>query len=241
MNNSEAVRMLADEIRKIYQTDTRNAESAIKMRVAANCIGMSNDGEKAFLMALLDNFKASQNVDSPKTMLEENLPKDTISRLLGKDVSSGNLSSQEMLEKLSVALYTLFSTLNRIVKTIDETLMAEESGNQTIRGLIGSQIDGIHGEKSIEDYLGRIEKAFLLSHQAFRQAAHTIFRKVLDELNPDAIANSAESRFRFGPMRKAELYDIYETRFTTLKKWFESGRFMKDFLREFESYCQHSP
>ena len=239
MSNSGAIKMFADKIRKIYQADPRNAESAIEIQVAAHCAGMPDDEKRAFLFALTNDFKPQQGADD-QTGLEDDLLKDMISLLLGKGIISDAVSPQEMLEELSVSLNTLFSTLNRIVKTIDATLIAHESGDQTIRSLIGSRMDGKHGGQSIEDYLGRIEKAFLLSHQAFRQAAHTLFGKILDELNPDAIANGTETRFKFGPMRKAEFFGIYETRFATLKNWFESGRFMKDFLREFENNCQPS-
>jgi hypothetical protein len=239
MNNSGAIKMFADEIRKIFQSDPGNAGSAIEIQVAANCAGMSDDEKRTFLFALINNFKPNPDTDD-HTRLDDNLLNDIISLLLGRGVISGNVPSHEMLKKLSVAMNTLFSTLNRIVKTIDATLAVHESGDQTIRSLIGSQMDGKNEGQSMEDYLGRIEKAFLVSHQAFRQAAHTIFSRILDELNPDAITNGTESRFKFGPMRKAEYFDIYETRFATLRKWHESGRFMKDFLREFENNCQPS-
>jgi hypothetical protein len=43
---------------------------------------------------------------------------------------------------------------------------------------------------------------------------------------------------KFGPMKKAEMFDIYEQRYGKIQKWFSSGRFMEDFLREFEKNCQ---
>lgn len=232
--------MFADEIRKIYQSDPGNAESAIEMKVTAYCAGVPDDKKMAFLSALINDFETPPDTDNDQTRLEGKLLEDIIALLLGKGVVPDNIPSQVMLEKLSLALNTLFSTLNRIVKTIDKTLAADEAGDQTIRRLIGSQMDETHGGQSIEEYLGRIEKAFLSSHQAFRQAAHTIFSRILNELNPDVISSGTDSRFKFGPMRKAEFFDIYEARFTRLKAWFESGRFMKDFLREFENNCQPS-
>jgi hypothetical protein len=39
-------------------------------------------------------------------------------------------------------------------------------------------------------------------------------------------------------MKKAEMFDIYEQRYGKIQKWFSSGRFMEDFLREFEKNCQ---
>lgn len=43
---------------------------------------------------------------------------------------------------------------------------------------------------------------------------------------------------RFGPLRKAELYEIYKEKFSQFKGWFESGSFMEELLREFEKTCQ---
>ena len=232
--------MIADEIRKIYQADPGNAESAIEIQLHRACSGMADDEKRAFLTSLANDFKTQSN-SANQGRLETGLPEDVISLLLGKAVVTSDIPTHEMIEKLSVALNTLFSSLNRIVQTIDATLMVDEPGSQTIRSLIGSQMDESLEEQSIDDYLGRIEKAFLVTHTAFRQAAHTIFNRILEELNPDAIASASESRLKFGPLRKAALFDIFDTRFATLKNWFESGRFMKDFLREFENNIQTSP
>ena len=135
--------MFADDIRKIYKSDPGNAESAIGIQVVANCDGMPDDEKRIFLSALINDFKPQTNAEA-QGRIEDNLLKDIVSLLLGREILSGNISSHEMLKKMSVALNTLFSTLNRIVKTIDATLIVHESGDQTIRGLIGSQMDGKH-------------------------------------------------------------------------------------------------
>jgi hypothetical protein len=41
-------------------------------------------------------------------------------------------------------------------------------------------------------------------------------------------------------MKKAEYFDTYQNKYETLKKWFESGRFMEDLLREFENNCHRN-
>jgi hypothetical protein len=61
---------------------------------------------------------------------------------------------------------------------------------------------------------------------------------VLRVLDPEQLAAEVGKRLKFGPMKKAEMFDIYEQRYGKIQKWFSSGRFMEDFLREFEKNCQ---
>ena len=89
-----------------------------------------------------------------------------------------------------------------------------------------------------QKHLGQIQKAFLTTQQAFKNAAHARVREILDELDPGKISASGGGGLKFGPLRKAECFEIYESKFRSCKKWFESGRFMEDFLREFEKNCQ---
>jgi hypothetical protein len=46
---------------------------------------------------------------------------------------------------------------------------------------------------------------------------------------------------RFGALRKAELYDIYEQKFEECRIWYETGRFLQDLQRAIEKYCQSKP
>ncbi|MCD4786772.1 MAG: hypothetical protein K8R09_00970, partial [Desulfobacterales bacterium] len=82
------------------------------------------------------------------------------------------------------------------------------------------------------------EKAFLIAHQAFKEAAHTEVGEILHELEPDQIKTAGSGGFKFGPFQKAEFFEVYEKKFYTCKKWFDSGRFMEKFLREFEKNSQ---
>jgi hypothetical protein len=230
----EIVQDFADELRTRYCSSPGEGEATVEALVLGRLNGMPQEEKISFLASLMDGFRKE---DEEKPAGPEML-KEVFTLLLGKEVPSDG-SPHEMLKRLSEAFSTLFETVNRIVKTIDTTLLGETSGEQTIRHVIGSQVDGLGG-RTIEEYLGQIEKAFLVSHTAFRQAAHTLFDRILKEINPEAIATGSESRLKFGPMRKAEYFDVYEGKFGTLKSWFDSGRFMKDLLREFEKNCQTS-
>ena len=60
----------------------------------------------------------------------------------------------------------------------------------------------------------------------------------MTELDPDRIANSAERGLKFGPLRKAELFDIYVEKFRACRAYHQSGRLLADLTREFEKNCQ---
>lgn len=231
----------AETIREIYRTDPGGAEKAIELQLEQYCQDMTDSEKLSAIGALLEQFETSyQDSDNGRIETESDVLKEVFSLLLGGKIPAGALSSQEMLERLSSSMDTLFSTLNRIVKTINVTLMESAPGEQTIRQVIGSQMAGREGIESLEDYLGRIEKAFLVSHRAFKQAAHTIVRKIIKEIQPEGFADEADKGFKFGPMRKAEYFERYKAKYVMLEKWFESGRFMNDLLREFENNCQTS-
>ena len=91
---------------------------------------------------------------------------------------------------------------------------------------------------SLQNYLDQIQEAFLVAHKAFQEAAQTKVGEILKELSPDHFEASEGGWLKFGPFRKAELFEIYKEKFQACKSWFESGRFMEELLREFEKTCQ---
>ena len=124
---------------------------------------------------------------------------------------------------------------------IDSTLLGKVRGEETIRQVIGFHLEGQDQTKSLESYLGQINKAFLQAQQASKNAAHQMTGKILQELDPEKISQEAGGRLKFGPLRKAELYDIYEQKIKNCRQWYESGRFMQDLQREFEKNCRPKP
>lgn len=230
-----------DTIREIYRSDPGDAEKAIELRLEQYCKDMTDSEKFSTLNTLLDQFEApSRETGVQVPGANSEMLKAVFSLMLGRKISTDVESPQEILDRLSSAMDTLFGTLNRIVKTINTALMENTTGEQTIRHVIGSQLEGHEGIEPLEEYLGRIEKAFLVSHRAFKQAAHTIVRKIIKEIRPEGFAAEADKGFKFAPMRKAEYFEIYKNKYIMLEKWFESGRFMNDLLREFENNCQAS-
>jgi hypothetical protein len=160
------------------------------------------------------------------------------SLLLGRKVSMDDLSSSELLEKLAESLNTIFNTLNQLISVINMTFTGEGSAEQTIRQVIGFRLEGEAEGSSLETYLGQISNAFLTSQQSFKEAAYAKVKQVLSVLDPEKLAAEVGRGLKFGPMKKAEMFEIYEHRYEKIQKWFSSGRFMEDFLREFEKNCQ---
>jgi hypothetical protein len=160
------------------------------------------------------------------------------SLLLGRRVSMDDLSSSELLEKLAESLNTIFNTLNQLISVINMTFTGEGSPEQTIRQVIGFRLEGEAEGSSLETYLGQISNAFLTSQQSFKEAAYAKVKQVLSVLDPEQLAAEVGRGLKFGPMKKAEMFEIYEHRYGKIQKWFSSGRFMEDFLREFEKNCQ---
>ena len=160
-----------------------------------------------------------------------------VSLLLGNEIFKTDLSSGELTEKLAKSLQTIFDTLNKIISVIQTSLFGETVKFETIRHVIGNNLDKEGGTEPLQNYLDQIKNAFLVSHKAFQQSANAKVKQLLDELDPDRISESAKGGLKFGAFRRAELFDIYKDKFQTCKGWVDSGRFRNEMLREFEKEC----
>ena len=161
-----------------------------------------------------------------------------ISLLLGRRVWTSDLSSEDLLEKSAQAFNTIFDTLNQIIGLINTTLMGKKVEFETIRQIIGSELEEESGHDSLQSYLDQIREAFLVAHRAFKESAGKKVGEILLELDPTRLESAGGGGLKFGPFRKAELFERYKDRFAQFKSWFESGRFTEELLREFEKTCQ---
>ena len=244
MNSQISIEQTTNEIRKIYKSDCLQAETLIETYLEEKLKEFSDSEKLMLLEKLTTEFNAESNIgvsskyNELNNIDEEVLPR-LFSLLLGKKVSLTDLSSTELLQKLAESLNTIFDALNQVVGVINTTFLGESTGDETIRQVIGFHLEGGESHaRSLESSLGQIKKAFLIAQQAFKEAAHTEMSEILQELDPDQIKAADSGGFRFGPFQKAELFEIYEKKFYTCKKWFDSGRFMEKFLREFEKNSQ---
>lgn len=230
------VDQLADQVRGLYAQDADNAPQHIQTLLDAKLATYPVDDGRAIIQKLIKRFSTGQM--EPTTADNEIMTR-VFSLLLGRKVAPDDLSSSELLERLAESLNTIFDALNELISIINMSLSGTvQSGDQTIRQFIGFHLDGEDQTRSLEEYLGQINKAFLTTHEAFKAAARTKIGQILKVLDPDKIAAERTSGLKIGPMRKAEDFDILKEKIGRIQRWFDSGRFMEDFLREFEKNCQ---
>jgi hypothetical protein len=238
MSNQPPLNKLAEAINERYMSDATNAETVIEAYLDEQMEGLSAQEQLAVLEKLAAQFKGMgpQNPHAPR--LEPEIFSRICSLLLGRGITEVGWSSEELLERLAGSLNTIFDMLNQLVIVIHKTLLGKAPELETIRHVIGSELEGESQSDSLEEYLDQIKKAFLVAHKAFQQSMNTKVKEVIVELDPDRIAATVVAGLKFGPLRKAELFAVYQEKFLKLKKWFESGRFMEDLLREFERNCR---
>ncbi|HDH04224.1 MAG TPA: hypothetical protein ENH01_00725 [Nitrospirae bacterium] len=229
---------LIREIRTIYDSDYTRAETVIEAYLKQILKDCSPDKRIAVLQELIDSCTGVKHDSRREISFEQEDFSGLVSLLLGGRMSTAGLSSTELSEKLAHSLNTVFDALNRIIGVIHSTLLGEEEELQTIRHIIGSDLKEEKATESLHDYLDQIQQAFLVSHRAFQQAAGNIVNQIMNELDPDRISTDTEGGFKFGPFRKAELFEVYKERFQVCRSWYDSERFTADLLREFEKICQ---
>ena len=238
MTNRIAIEQLAKEVKQIYRSDRLQAEDLIETYIEKRLNEFSVEEKSILLNKLADEFANADEDLTANVNIDEEVLARISALLLGRKVSKADLSSAELLSRLAESLNTIFDELNQLVSVINAALYGETVGEATIRQVIGFQLEDESPSKSLESYLGQIRKAFLTAQQAFKQAAQSKVIEILNEMDPDKIAASSGGGLKFGPLRKAELFGIYTEKFHECRKWFESGRFMEEFLREFEKNCQ---
>jgi hypothetical protein len=240
MISPEIVSDLRESVRAAYRSGPMGAASRIE-RILREKLAAASPEER---IAAVREIRGRQAASPPFT---GPIPSGSAAQgwtrlaslLLGDRVDVAKLPPGELSEKLAASLNTVFDSLNAIVGGINTTLLGKKEELETIRFIIGSDLGGSKASGSLQEYLDRIQEAFAVAHRAFQEAAGKKTAELLDELSPENISSKAEGGLKFGPMRKAELWDIYEERFRTVKKALESGRLRESLLREFERSCQN--
>ncbi len=221
---------IAAEIRDLYREDASNAAGRIEERL----LTILTDCPPAERIAFLDDLISSEF--RPAVRPEA----DIFNMLLGKDRAKMALSPEEISQQLTAALNTVFDSLNKLIGGINATLLggANGDGEETIRTVIYSSIDKGEGLQALEKHLEQIGDFFAISLQAFKKSAKTKIHEILQELNPDSIAEESEGYLNFGPLRKAKMLDSYREKYNTLQNWQSSGLLLDAFVKEFEKNCQ---
>lgn len=236
---NEIIDTLGSEIRKIYEINPGLAEASIEELLKGELEGLSREESLAVLKHLISNVSenplkreddAAAEISIDAGIIEKFLP-----MILGRRVS--NLPPDIVAEKLGSSLNTIFDSLNQLIGLINSTLGNAQEQDETIRHIIGTSIENAVTEKSLEEHLGQIRKAFLVSQKAFKEAAKNVLSNVLAVLDPKQMEPS-QSGLKIGPLKKAESFEIYEEKYKKCRKWFDSGRFIDDLSVQFEKNCQ---
>jgi hypothetical protein len=238
MNRQPSIKALAGEIRDIYCSNDSDKNISVEKYLEERLEPFPMQERLQLLEHLLQQFQSDVPQVAFNASIDSDLLSKLISLLLGKRSKDVDFSSEELMEKLANSLNTVFDSLNELVNSIHATLMGKRPENETIRFFIGSHL-GEQGEaKSIESYLDQIKEAFSIAHQAFKDAAYTKMKEIMAELEPNRLSDEVEGGMKFGPLRKAQLFDIYTEKYRTLTNWLESGLLMEALLREFERISQ---
>jgi hypothetical protein len=240
MIDSILVDKLVSGVRKIGTAGVPDLEASIENYLNGELAGVAPSERLRLLEALAGQFGTQEPIVNRKeTEATEDIIR-LMSLFLGKTLNAGEISSHEMAEKFAGSLNTLFDTLNQIITIINVTLLGQSPELETIRKVIGSNIEGGTTRVSVEEYLDQIQRAFLVAHQAFQQTTATLIGEVLSELDPEALSKSNTSGLKFGPLRKAELFEKLEGKYARCKRWYNSGEYKERMLREFERCCQQT-
>ena len=230
---------MEDSIIKIFQEQTDNADLPINDYLKNELKTLDSSDRMEVLDKLIDQFDSDNHIDEKyaAVAIDDHVLARVIKLLLGRDITKVDFNSNELLESLAESINTVFESLNQLISVINTTLVGKQGSDETIRQVIGYHLEGSSQTKTLESYIGQIGKAFFASQEASKKAAHAKVMQILEELSPEKIEKEAGVS-RLSPMRKSKYYEVYELKFKKFEKWFESGRFMESFLRDFERNCQ---
>lgn len=228
---------LIEEIRAIYAADPKEAAERIEKHLRSKLTDVPDDDACSVLEQVSGRLKAAPT--GQVSSMDSELIARVFGLLIGRKVEPEDLSSAELLERLAQSLNTIFNSLNELISVINMTFSGDsDTGDQTIRQFIGFHLEGGDQTQSLENYLGQINQAFLTTQKAFKKAAQNKVEQILKAIDPESIAAERSGGLKLGPLRKAEDFDILTEKIERIRRWYEKGRFMEDFLREFEKNCQ---
>lgn len=239
INRQHSLEIMIDDVTRICEAGGSNAEALAEKYLDKELDALPGNERIAVLDRLISHMEEKNSPGVGTSVdLDTTLISKLFSMLLGERVGEWDLATEETVEKLAGSLNTVFDSLNELIAGINETFMGKTSGTETIRFVIGTQFDQKDEKRSLESYVAQIKEAFSIAHRAFQKAALTKMREILEELDPNNIDRTTEGGLRFGPLRKAELYETYRDKHQTLKNWLDTGLLGEALLREFERACQ---
>lgn len=238
MTDAPSLENLAHTLRVLYRSNRDTAAEAIGEYLRSSLGGLDRDRRIRIVRQLQEHFlQRAEGKTGPECSESLGRLSELVWGILGRDAAIGP-SPSESIEALAEALNSVFDHLNELVALIQGTLFGRGMELETIRQAIRSDIARGRESDSIRAYLDHIREAFLIASRAYTLSVRKIIERILHELDPDRLSQSAEQGLKFGFMRKGESFELYREKYNQFKRWYESDRFSEDFTREFERTCQ---
>lgn len=223
-----SIQDLSDEIRKIYAQDPLHAEKHIEEYLSTQLQPFTTSLQREYIATLKKSFSAPpKKKSSARPDYDELII--NLAALLGEKISREDLSSADLPIRLNNSLSKLSTSIERLLNIINTDVNLHSPGNQ----LAAQDVDG--EPIPLETIITKLRVSFLMTHHAFKDAAYDLVLRILNDLDPDYFEAEESTSLKFGPLRKAASYDLYLESYAKCKKWFDSGRFMEDFIRLFHN------
>ncbi len=231
------LKKLTEEIKKIYSLNPAVAEFSIEALLQGELEGQDLREKLSVIEDIKNTLAGRREEPGPGEGINADalLMQRLIPLILGR--SASDMPADILPEKLAQSLNIIFDSLNQLVGLINATLGTPGEGDETIRHIIGTNLGNMTSEKSLEEYLSQVKKAFLITQQAFKDASKSVIGNVLTVLDPKQM-EPQQTGLKIGPLKKAESFEIFEEKYMKCRKWYDSSRFMEDLLRQFEKNCQ---
>ncbi len=232
-----ATKKMASDLREIYASGPLSAEGAVEEFLDRQVVDLPADDR-----LLLVNKLCAEFGDVPEGMqgaqLDEQASAKLLSLILGREITVSETSSEDIMKRAAESFETIFGSLNDLVRIMNINLLGDAQSDETIRAVIGSHLEGDDRLTSLEEYIERIKKTFLVIQKAFKNAALFVIKNILNEMDPVQISADTNTGLKIGPLRKADLFEIISEKHHMVSKWLETGRCTEELLREFEKNCQ---
>jgi len=238
MTGNVVINQMKSEIEALFQTHSGEKKQVMEKYLQKALQDCSPTQKTAVLDALIRCFSTETSRTNDLKTLNEKELSSVISLLLGKPITTEEYSAEELLEKFSRAFNTVFDALNELIGTINTTFMGKTAEDKTIRLMITADLENAEDMIHLKHYLERIREAFLIMYDAFKQAALVEMKRVLAEINPEVIAEQVTGGLKVGPFKKAEMFELYESKFHNLDNWLQKGLSTEALLRKFESIAE---
>jgi hypothetical protein len=240
MSSHLSIDRVTSEIRDLYQSGAANPEPRIESYLTEITENFSQEERSVLGRGLVQAFKkrsAAEAVDSESTDPASHPLEMMVTLLFGKRLEEMDLPAEDLVRRLADSLNIVFDSLNELIGAINTTFMGQSEG-ETIRMVISSDMVGKEKDNSLQSYLDQIKESLGIMNQAYRKAAFTKMKEMLDELDPKNLSQALGAGIKIGPFKKAELFSIYESRYQTLRNWLDSGLLIEALIQEFEKSCQ---